>query len=379
MKPIRPTNPSSQPGAPLTIGPRSVAVSARSTGPDGPNAPSSHNQLQLSFASPAAPSYNGSMVTAQEKSLSFNIDPIEDRMDTQCSLQRSTTPTPTAVNRISNYDFIAHRFQEPPIGTSTKLRYSNLLGIRQQPRKYTGEIVVHLRRSHRATETSLYRGYFVPRAIDPSGNVIRHFKPQDMSEIETMPYSTPVVPPKMYGWGRTVPVVYEFECYCQCANYSTCKYDLRCAVTSYLRIEIAKKKIPNETHDAYGYPVNFGGSLLLTYGHEQRHVQSLTYWAENVAKTAEWAESKHTDTTWSDCQLGKKAFAAWASETMKRAIEKNENHKVGWDAFIPVGSRPYEQLKSGWTPKLDKTYPGTPPNPPIFPRGDVPCIGPSRI
>ena len=109
------------------------------------------------------------MVAAKEKTLSFNVDPIANRMDSQPARQRAASTAPTAINRISSYDFRTRKFKKSPIGPKVKIGCIVSLEIHQRPRKYVGENVPQLRRSHWAPCMSLYRGYFVPNGMDPKG------------------------------------------------------------------------------------------------------------------------------------------------------------------------------------------------------------------
>ena len=111
------------------------------------------------------------MVAAKEKTVRFksgsNIEPMVNKP----AHPTAATTTPTVVNRISSYDFTARKFSKPPIGTSEKIHLIVHVESTTKPRKYTGENVVHLRRLHWAPEMSLYRGYFVPSGVDPTGMI----------------------------------------------------------------------------------------------------------------------------------------------------------------------------------------------------------------
>ena len=117
--------------------------------------------LRFNFERQPVPSYNDRMRTVTKQAIWQKPSCIVAQLTGKNS-RPPVIQKPTPFNRIAGYDFRKHRFQKPPIGTSTKLHRINLLENHQQPRKYTGENVVHLRRSHRATETSLYKAYFVP-------------------------------------------------------------------------------------------------------------------------------------------------------------------------------------------------------------------------
>ncbi len=102
----------------------------------------------------------------------MNVEPSRQPAAVQTKKQNQpttkTTP-PTVVNRISNYDFRARKFQKPPIGTSEKKRCIVLLVAHTKARKYTGENRLHQQETHWAPELSLYRAYFVPGGMDPFG------------------------------------------------------------------------------------------------------------------------------------------------------------------------------------------------------------------
>ncbi len=109
------------------------------------------------------------MVAAKEKTLSLKVDPIVNRMDNKSALPTATKEPSTVVNRISSYDFRTRKFSKLPIGTSEKIHLIVAVENQHWPREYIGENVVRLRRLHRAPGMSLYRAYFVPSGVDPSG------------------------------------------------------------------------------------------------------------------------------------------------------------------------------------------------------------------
>ena len=109
------------------------------------------------------------MVAAKEKTLSFNVDPISNRMGSQLARQPAASTTPTAINRISSYDFRTRKFKKSPIGPKVETACIVSLEIHRRPRKYVGENLPRLRRLHWAPKKSLYRAYFVPGKTDPKG------------------------------------------------------------------------------------------------------------------------------------------------------------------------------------------------------------------
>ena len=109
------------------------------------------------------------MVAAKEKNLSFKSGSDIEPMVNKPAHPTAAKKPSTVVNRISSYDFRARKFSKPPIGTSEKIHLIVHVGAHTKPRKYTGENCLQLRRLHRAPEMSLYRAYFVPNMVDPSG------------------------------------------------------------------------------------------------------------------------------------------------------------------------------------------------------------------
>lgn len=112
------------------------------------------------------------MVAAKVKTVNFksgsNIEPMGNNLAHPTAAK---TPS-TVVNRISSYDFRTRKFKKSPIGSIEKIHLIVAVENQQRPRKYVGENDLQLRRLHWAPELSLYRGYFVPRSMDPTGNGI---------------------------------------------------------------------------------------------------------------------------------------------------------------------------------------------------------------
>ena len=142
------------------------------------------------------PSYNGCMVAAKEKTLSFNPESIVKRMDNKPARTPATKTTSTVINRISSYDFRTRKFKKSPIGSAEKTHSIVPVKNQQQPRKRIGENRVELGRLHRAPclayfraryydptngefvsqdpleyvdGMSLMRAYFAPNTVDPHG------------------------------------------------------------------------------------------------------------------------------------------------------------------------------------------------------------------
>jgi len=76
------------------------------------------------------------------------------------------------------------------------------------------------------------------------------------------------------------------------------------------------------------------------------------------------------------CQREKGFILTWGGTKLADTRAANTGHDTEWDQFIPVGGRAFNPLARKPKSTPDNTYPGTPPDPAIFPNSDVPCVGP---